>query len=373
MIDSTTYDDHQAKFSTIMIDQLVQNDVLIDLYYFDGDPRTCFSIVGKRQPISLQELAFKHKKHRLLIFSEVSKLFNPFTGNIEAWIEYFYTWNVRGLLTPEPVENWGYQELELSEQFMLFPATPDGLTSYIQSVLHKMHPFELPKETQFPYPEELRLRPLRWIERDAPEVAVIENTLLEIRNYLGAAGYYWLCACAIYPELHWNLTLYLGNKLKMHEGYRLFVTGRLSYLVCLPWFRHGYMPDWLRRLLISTLSQKQESDIRSVIYDLFRSEASSEKASFYFGVAEKHKNTLSKLNKHLYRSSAKSASENSLLKEYVFQTFMSGRKVKSLAVQIPSLLLDQFEEGKNIWPSWLAVNTIGFVIGFFNNMYCGWS
>ena len=49
LIDSAIYGDHQAKFAKTMMDQLAQNEVFIDTYYFDEDPRTCFSTTNKRE------------------------------------------------------------------------------------------------------------------------------------------------------------------------------------------------------------------------------------------------------------------------------------------------------------------------------------
>jgi len=44
---------------------------------------------------------------------------------------------------------------------------------------------------------------------------------------------------------------------------------RLAKLARLPWFRYGYMPDWLREQLIKDLSLSQEDKIRTVLYKLF--------------------------------------------------------------------------------------------------------
>jgi len=79
--------------------------------------------------------------------------------------------------------------------------------------------------------------------------------------YFGGKDYAWVAASAVYPELHWSLTVSLKSALK--DGKRKFVYDReLLTASQLPWFRQGWMPDWLRTALQLTLSAVQAQNIR---------------------------------------------------------------------------------------------------------------
>src|SRR5262249_52285698 len=73
----------------------------------------------------------------------------------------------------------------------------------------------------------------------------------------------WLSACAVYPELNWDLTLFLGQSVTDGAGAPLLTLPRLAALVRLPWFRQGFMPDWLRQRLIDDLGPEREGIVRS--------------------------------------------------------------------------------------------------------------
>src|SRR5262249_16488065 len=88
----------------------------------------------------------------------------------------------------------------------------------------------------------------------------------QLRVFLGTRGYRWLSACAIYPMLHWDLTLYLGFKLFKD---RTQIEERLLSLLRLPWFRYGSIPDWLRLRLISDLSASDEAKVGKALEELF--------------------------------------------------------------------------------------------------------
>ena len=335
LVDQTSYGDHQARFITEMIDRLVQNGVFIIGYYFDSDPRICFPMSGQKSSCRLAELAAKYSQNRLVVFSEGERLFSPVTGELESWVEIFAKWQDRAVLTPKPMENWGLEEIELAEQFMILPATSEGLLSFIKNLDVESSTLALTSKDKPPLPESLQERPLYWIDREPPEDYLIEEVLPSLKLYLGQDGYHWLSACAIFPELIWNLTLYLGNTLKNQEGETLLQVCNLSDMARLPWFRYGYMPDWLRLLLIAELSPAQDKDIREKLRQLLVTAVSGSVSGIQIEIAEKHRNSVSKITKPLLKLITDKASQNSPLRDYIFQDFMAGKNEK-LAVKLPT-------------------------------------
>jgi hypothetical protein len=112
--------------------------------------------------------------------------------------------------------------------------------------------------------------PLRWSWTEQPQLWLIPLTPDDAdRRHLEAElaryfthdgkfdeeGFWWFAACAIYPAVRWGLTVYLGLKLTSprERARPLYSDQRALRLAVLPWFREGYMPDWLRRRLIQSL------------------------------------------------------------------------------------------------------------------------
>ncbi|MFM9101530.1 MAG: hypothetical protein ACKOPS_09400, partial [Cyanobium sp.] len=59
-----------------------------------------------------------------------------------------------------------------------------------------------------------------WLERTPPAPAVAHELLRQLRAFLGPEGFYWLAACAVFPELHWTITVHLGQRLRGRGQWR---------------------------------------------------------------------------------------------------------------------------------------------------------
>ena len=336
LLERNCADDHQAKFIEQMLNQLVENGVPLDGYYFKDDPRLCFALDGSTTPLQLQEVLAKHAQDRLVIFSDGAGLLSSFTGELEPWTTIFSSLGERAVLTPEASPNWGYPEQELAKQFLVLPASIEGLVEFIRSLELGRSTYTPARTAKVMLPEVVRERPRQWLEREPPEPLLVEELLDSLQEYLGRAGYYWLSACAVFPKLHWDLTIYLGESLQTEEGQKLLEAYRLMDMARLPWFRYGYMPDWLRLRLLSALPKQQEENIRQVLRELLASAVEGAVSRFQLEIARKHQNVLSKLTYPLLRRLARRASPDSPLRDYIFQDFMVGLKPNPLAVRIPS-------------------------------------
>lgn len=250
LIDRSSFRDHETRLFDELMAALEREGLFIARYFFDGDPRVCRNETG--HSFHLAELHEKHAEHRLLIFGRGEQIINPITGGLEAWAGAFAEWSQRALLTPEAPSQWGWTEIILAEQFILVPATLEGLLSGVDH-------FELPRPTD--------LRAWRQHGVDAPPADLQQPGVVNrLRRYLGEEIFQWLCACAVYPELHWDLTLYLGSLPCMPQA--LIEEESVLRLIRLPWFRIGSMPDDLRWLLIHELDRDKERAIRAAIIEL---------------------------------------------------------------------------------------------------------
>jgi hypothetical protein len=259
LIDRVSAHDHQAALFKQLADALHGQGLYVQQYFFDGDPRICWSPEGNT-PVRLSDLQSKYGGHRMLLIGDADRLTDPVTGRLESWAHAFSAWTDRAILTPLPVSSWGARERTLAGQFIVLPATTDALFSLVG--------FFAGSE-----PSETRNGAVRvageggW---DRPPSESVER----LRIALGPGLFSWLCACAIYPELHWDLTLYLASLPCMPED--LVTEANLLRLIGLPWFRTGVIPDEIRYELIRHLDSQQEREVRQAIVELLEQNPADE-------------------------------------------------------------------------------------------------
>ncbi|MDM8559867.1 VWA domain-containing protein [Candidatus Parabeggiatoa sp. HSG14] len=359
LIDRTTFKDHHSHFIDALINQLINQGVFVARYYFDGDPRHCYPEKDELPPQLLTELGDHYPAHRLLMFSDGDGFIDPITGNIVPWIEQFSVWTQKTFFTLEQPGKWGYQEKLLEKANFLIrtvPVNEHDLTTLAEQIKAEIGQPDNFKPKQFTgdastFPTYFNDFSHWWLERHAPERAKVTELLKQVRDFLGEDGYYWFSACAVYPELRWQLTLYLGYNLKATDGNRLLTDDRLAKLARLPWFRYGYMPNWLRDQLIKDLPLPQDNKVRSVLKTLLEKN-SKEPISDYdlqLDIAELPKSTFSVKGmfsalKQRFSSKWKKQSPKDSLRDYVFVTFMKNKVAVQVSENLHSLFFGNFQK-----------------------------
>jgi hypothetical protein len=360
LIDRSTFKDHQTHLIDALINQLITQGVFVARYYFDGDPRHCYPENDELPPQLLTELADQYPTHRLLMFAESDDFIDPITGESVRWIEQFSVWHQKTFFTLEQPGQWGYPEKLLEQANFLIRTVPineNDLTTLAEQIKAEIGPQEnvhsKPKDFSH-YPAYFNEFSHWWLERHAPARPKITELLNQVRTFLGADGYYWFSACAVYPELRWHLTLYLGYRLKTTDDKPLLSTDNpdnLAKLASLPWFRYGYMPNWLRKQLIKDLPLPQEDEVRIQLKELL-DKADKPISDFQLEIAtppEKKfsvKELFSAVKQRFSSEWKKQAPKNSL-RDYVFVTFMSNK----LSVKIPKMLRSLFIQSSNKFKS----------------------
>lgn len=252
LIDRASFRDHQAQLFNELTKALETEGVFVASYFYDEDPRVCRSENGE-ESLHLGELQNRYGTHRLLLFGDGAKLVDPLSGKLETWTTLLTNWQDRAVLTPEPPLRWSLRERALAGQFVLLPATLDGIQALVDYFESAVTP-------------DMRV----WARNGDSPAAQIDFarpiTVKMLREQLGNDVFQWLCACAIYPELHWDLTLYIGQLPSM--GNNLVREKNLLRLVQLPWFRTGSMPDNLRWFLINELPPEKAKAVRTSLIQL---------------------------------------------------------------------------------------------------------
>lgn len=282
--------------------QLDDLGLAVTRYHFMDDLRRLTSPHASGG-IGLGELAIRHPHARLVLFCDARILYNPNRRTLWDWAQDLTAWERRALLTPRPAMEWEAAELLAARDLGLRMgrATPEGLAQLpellnLDGREREIPPAERPGGDR-PLPSALQRpdadlidsvppEPLdgRALDRAAPGDNPGADEIVDaLQRYLGPRGFQWLAACAIYPAMQWEMTLYLGAMLQMPVGNSsdrrtwpyLFDESILASLTRLPWFRIGFMPDWLRRSLIDAMDPVIEADARKLLLDLLADEGAS--------------------------------------------------------------------------------------------------
>lgn len=226
----------------------------VDRYFFDRDLRYCFTERHLSHGLTLAELRERYGRRRLILFADGSGFFDAYTGQPHEWLEQLRHWGTPALFAPAVPGHWRNPEQRLlALGFRLFSADPAGVAGFADSWEVTVPRTLGAAGAAARLPTTLSDLPRRWLSPEAPDPDTQVALIDDLRGYLGEDGLLWLAACAVYPELHWPLTLELGRRLELPGFLALLV--RVS---ALPWFRHGRMPDWLREVLLDALGEREQ-------------------------------------------------------------------------------------------------------------------
>ncbi len=268
LIEEQTPKDHQARFFERLTEELAQQDVYIERYFYQNDPRHCWKIEYQIET-NLYELAMQFPTHRLLVMGSGTAFLDAVSEEVLIWTQQFSAWSTRFLVTPKPTSDWGFAEIQLSNIFHIFPAKIAALEKMDDTLLH---------------PEQYPLK--YWLSDVSNGFSSMEGSVeaSELQQQFDPKTYQLLCACAVYPELHWDFTLHLAKKMSTLEvsaanrereevatGEKsLLLPTNLLQLARLPWFREGYIPDVDRQILLADLELEYESLARQAIVQLLK-------------------------------------------------------------------------------------------------------
>lgn len=242
LIDRHGFGDHRAELFDHLYDAFRENEVNVDRFFYNGDPRTCFN-EEYSSGINIKELQHRFGEARLLIVGNAYELLSPATGQLSKWASIFTNWRERALFTPQPIGKWGRREQYLGEHFYLMPAS-------VQSLGMTLEEFGS-NEPRSPQELITRIEDAQWrpIEMDGDIISTL-------RKYYSEPMVQWIAACAVYPALQWDLTVFLGEELSPPNSESLLTIENLLQLTQLPWFIEGKIPDVAREELIEYLAQQ---------------------------------------------------------------------------------------------------------------------
>ena len=270
LIDRQSVRNHRAQLFDSLYAVFKAQEVEIARFFFDSDVRVCYS-EDYPHGIALADVQQRYYQSRLLIVGTGGQLLNPMSGKAAAWTAVFKQWKDRALFSPKPLTAWGYDERQLSALLTTLPATLQGLGFWVEEV-------NTGADARFD----------NWADKidDVPNAPIVPddaNPLPMLDLYFEPNTVKWIAACAIYPTLHWDLTLWLGQEVKSEqrkvkseqqkvkseqrkvksaatlpttpEQDPLSTFANLMQICRLSWFVNGEMPDETRTALLHYLEQ----------------------------------------------------------------------------------------------------------------------
>jgi hypothetical protein len=227
--------DHLAALAASMAQALVRDGVLLEVYEYESDPRSC-SKPGTSVRVSTIDLYHRYPQHRLIVIGPATPFSDPVTGVAHEWIPRMFPWSWRALLTPDDecasarfVEPW----------FDVFGLAENGL-------------LRLAERWQYP---DAAARPFARRHSKAHLPDDLPSSVRGIEAALDPLLFAWLLRCAVHPTLQWELTRALappaGDEERLHA---------LIALCRLPWFREGRIPEPLRLALVRHLATNRGED-----------------------------------------------------------------------------------------------------------------
>jgi len=270
LIDESSTLDHLARLADELMLSLQARDVALARYFFTDSPLWCHGPAEERKlrkpglpEVALEALQGSHGGHRLIVVSDGRPLFHAGTGAPMPCMEQLLRWPDPVLLTPTRRERWGRREWALSRQgFTVLPLNAEGLR-LLGELQGSDRPVPLPgAEAASRPPPRWVLEPLSLLLPTPPTVVTPAALCDELRAHLGDDAFIWLQGCAIYPEIHWGITLRIGAGLL---GTDARLARALVPLVRLPWLRDSHMPNWLREALRARMTPADWAQVSHVI------------------------------------------------------------------------------------------------------------
>ncbi|MEM7658050.1 MAG: WG repeat-containing protein, partial [Bacteroidota bacterium] len=264
--------DHLSMLFDQMILEISKQDIFAERFFFEQDPRLCWSERFGGE-IYLEELYRRYPENRLIIIGDSGIYFDPVGDGLCGWINWIKKWRQVAIVSTVNPLDWGRRELEISRQFLLLPSNLEALAS-LSDLLnqdrqnHLRYWLDQNEYPRIPDLEQAELIPAlkRYFDiRQQGESSIYEKGA-------GYPQFAHLAACALYPELNWDLTLRLGEELAKAHQTDLVSPRRLLALVRLPWFRQGYLPEEVRIALLKSLREEDRKLAQETLIKVLKSQ-----------------------------------------------------------------------------------------------------
>jgi formylglycine-generating enzyme required for sulfatase activity len=259
LIDRHNDRDHRAHLHNSLYETLKENNIFVERFWFDNSPLICRN---DHYPggITIGELLSLFGHAVLLLFADGLQFIDTFRLELFPWASVFRHWPHRYFISSVPPVLWGRREVLLRD---LFPALLPLSTEALRMLADDLDENDGSESDRLLYRQE-------GADYSLVPVRIEGKRLDEIASFFSRPMQRWIAACAVYPELNWNLTLFLGELLstKSNSNEPLNSWRNVGQLLRLEWFVKGRIPDTFRLQLIdSWLTRKEVSEICGFLHE----------------------------------------------------------------------------------------------------------
>jgi hypothetical protein len=316
--------DHERLRTRRLFAHLADRGLPVFVYDYDHDPlllkraiaasgrERAEGVNGGEETLALSTLRDLHADSRLILVTDGRDLVDRISGRVRAdVVRTLSFWLERMILTPVPVGDWGEVEFALSHDLDAPMGRTDeaavadlaqGFRSSPHMPAHRIALgrafsdagagrrldawWQATAEQFGRAASESRGSTISFDQRQLttdlpPSPAVIDTIRHDLYRWLGASGYLWHAACAIYPQLRYDLTVHIGRVLRAGPNadapalFRDTLEDRrlLDRMTSLPWFRTGRMPEWLRKDILASLDPDSRQRAAAVLRNLFKGDS----------------------------------------------------------------------------------------------------
>jgi uncharacterized caspase-like protein len=252
-----------------LLDELRAQGVVLTVYPYDIDPRHVHDVLSPSQaPLPLADVYQRHPHARLVLVTDARELLNPFTLTPWHWTQELLAWKRRAVITPLQSEDWGAVEARIHYELAFsIASTLEGGLHRLCDLLGGTAPTFIRAESSTRITPAFAVSPSSTlVAEDAPAEEEQTALLLDLQLHLGELGFAWLGVCAFFPAMTPQIALYFWRRLVEVSGDVSAgeFEGTYARLATLPWMRYGYMPEWIRRLVIGSLPPESISLARTL-------------------------------------------------------------------------------------------------------------
>jgi len=250
LVERFAAEDHRALLFDRLWRTLREQEVLVERFFHDGDLRSCHNEQFP-QGISLRDLRHRYASARLLVLGSGHRFLSTKTGKPAEWTAALPDWPSRALLTPVSKQQWGLRERRLADLFTLLPAAWESVRYLAEG------PETDPHARFADLPADVRA------VADWSPISLETPLARSLRRYFEPELCTWIAACAVWPALHFDLTLRLGRLLSTPEN-KLLTYDKLTRMARLDWFANGHIPRAARAELLEFLDARHPELLQRV-------------------------------------------------------------------------------------------------------------
>jgi len=348
--------DQSAWLMQRLSDMLVKANIHVRYYDFDRYPewlRPKGQHNGK--PLSLAQLLATHSESRLILAVNHELLFYRISGETQQWLEDLQghqDYQLLLLSAPTTV-----QAKQLTQQGYAFRILNQ------QTDLGALLSQQDQKNTNAK--QGVMVFDDNWLDDIEPNSSA--DAIAWIKQSVGAEGLRLLGILSLYPKLQGDLSFALLQWFRRKDCTQTLQTQTFMQVITLPWCRQGWLPQWLRDVLLKQLSAYDYQHATRFYQQLFEAE---QRAGVKTLQLEVQKTTFWE---HLQwmRSLFSEAGIDSPLRDQIFAKILLAPRRNITRLLLPHRLLQALPRAAvSLWiPMLVLVLAIG---GLMTACYTGW-